>query len=86
LNSTNGVFIRSKRVKQHVLADGDIIQLGEHKLIYRDMRGSIPQGGTEDDDEEELDDADDHGEEEEDEEEFDEQDESDEEELDERKR
>jgi hypothetical protein len=22
-----------------VLADGDIIQLGEHKLLYRDMRG-----------------------------------------------
>ena len=56
LNSTNGVFIRSKRVKQHVLADGDIIQLGEHKLIYRDMRGSIPQHHAEDDDAEELDD------------------------------
>ncbi len=38
LNSTNGVFIRSQRVKHHVLADGDIIQLGEHKLLYRDMR------------------------------------------------
>ena len=43
LNSTNGVFIRSKRVKHHALADGDIIQLGEHKLLYRDMRGSVPQ-------------------------------------------
>jgi general secretion pathway protein A len=38
LNSTNGVFIRSQRVKHHALADGDIIQLGEHKLLYRDMR------------------------------------------------
>ena len=38
LNSTNGVFIRSERVKYHSLADGDIIQLGEHKLLYRDQR------------------------------------------------
>jgi general secretion pathway protein A len=38
LNSTNGVFIRSQRVKHYALADGDIIQLGEHKLLYRDMR------------------------------------------------
>ena len=43
LNSTNGVFIRSQRVKQQVLADGDIIQIGEHKLLYRDMRGSAPR-------------------------------------------
>jgi len=41
LNSTNGVFIRSKRVKHHELADGDVIQLGEHKLLYRDMRGMM---------------------------------------------
>jgi general secretion pathway protein A len=38
LNSTNGVFIDSKRVQQHLLADGDVIQLGEHKLVYHDMR------------------------------------------------
>jgi general secretion pathway protein A len=38
LNSTNGVFIRSQRIKHHALADGDVIQLGEHKLLYRDMR------------------------------------------------
>ena len=38
LNSTNGVFIRSERVKHHALADGEIIQIGEHKLLYRDLR------------------------------------------------
>jgi general secretion pathway protein A len=38
LNSTNGVFIRSQRVKHHTLADGDVIQLGEHKLLYRNQR------------------------------------------------
>jgi general secretion pathway protein A len=59
LNSTNGVFIRSQRVKHHVLADGDIIQLGEHKLLYRDMRSGIGHGPADEDDQgdEELDDG-----------------------------
>jgi general secretion pathway protein A len=55
LNSTNGVFIRSQRIKQHVLADGDIIQIGEHKLLYRDMRGAVHSLVAEDDDEDEDD-------------------------------
>jgi type II secretory pathway predicted ATPase ExeA len=38
LNSTNGVYIKSRRVKRHQLIDGDVIQLGEHKLVYRDLR------------------------------------------------
>jgi putative secretion ATPase (PEP-CTERM system associated) len=38
LNSTNGVFIGTRRVKHHRLIDGDIIVLGEHKLVYRDLR------------------------------------------------
>ena len=38
LNSTNGVFIDSGRVKRHELVDGDVIHLGEHKLVYRDLR------------------------------------------------
>jgi type II secretory pathway predicted ATPase ExeA len=38
LNSTNGVFISDMRVKQHRLVDGDVIQLGEHKLVYRNLR------------------------------------------------
>ncbi len=38
LNSTNGMLIQGKRVQYRVLADGDVIQLGEHKLIYRDLR------------------------------------------------
>jgi pSer/pThr/pTyr-binding forkhead associated (FHA) protein len=61
LNSTNGVFIRSQRVKHHVLADGDVIQLGEHKLLYRNLRGTLPQRIADDmdDDEDELDDEDD---------------------------
>jgi general secretion pathway protein A len=40
LNSTNGVFIGSRRVKVHRLSDGDVIQLGEHKLVYHDLRAN----------------------------------------------
>ena len=68
LNSTNGVFIKSKRVKRQELVDGDVIQLGEHKLLYRDMRQAL--GHAEDSDEEDADDAD----MDEDEDEFEEQD------------
>ncbi len=38
LNSTNGIFMRSKRIKRHRLHDGDEFQIGEHRLIYRDKR------------------------------------------------
>ena len=55
LNSTNGVFVRSQRVKRLELADGDVIQLGEHKLLYRDLRGSQPIEADDLDDDEELD-------------------------------
>jgi type II secretory pathway predicted ATPase ExeA len=40
LNSTNGVFIDARRVKRHRLVDGDVIQLGEHKLVYHDRRST----------------------------------------------
>ena len=62
LNSTNGVFIRSQRVKQQKLADGDIVQIGEHKLLYRDMRGAAAQAKlkvVDDEDDRDLDDEDD---------------------------
>ena len=57
LNSTNGVFIRSQRVKHQTLADGDIIQIGEHKLLYRDMRNAADPLPPPEDDEVELDEA-----------------------------
>jgi general secretion pathway protein A len=61
LNSTNGVFIKSQRVKRQELADGDVIQLGEHKLLYRDLRRAqvIAHGGPADDDEDDDEDDDD---------------------------
>ena len=38
LNSTNGVFIGEKQVKKCRLKDGDIVSLGVHELVYRDIR------------------------------------------------
>jgi general secretion pathway protein A len=38
LNSTNGVFIDNKQIKKQLLADGDIVSLGTHELIYHDLR------------------------------------------------
>jgi general secretion pathway protein A len=66
LNSTNGVYIKSKRVKRQELVDGDVIQLGEHKLLYRDMR-QVLKRGEQYDDEEESDEDDENLDEEEDE-------------------
>jgi general secretion pathway protein A len=57
LNSTNGVFIRARRVKHQTLADGDIIQIGEHKLLYRDMRNTADELPPPEYDERDLDDA-----------------------------
>jgi type II secretory pathway predicted ATPase ExeA len=34
LNSTNGIFVRGKRVRRHRLADGDVVKLGLHELTY----------------------------------------------------
>ncbi len=40
LNSTNGMFVGSNRIKQHRLRDGDVVQLGEHQLVFHDLRES----------------------------------------------
>ena len=39
LNSTNGVYVKSKRVRRHHLNDGDVISLGRHEILYLDERG-----------------------------------------------
>jgi general secretion pathway protein A len=38
LNSTNGIYIKSKRVRRHYLNDGDVVLIGKHELIYIDER------------------------------------------------
>jgi general secretion pathway protein A len=34
LNSTNGVFVRGRRVRRHKLQDGDVVTLGRHEIVY----------------------------------------------------
>jgi general secretion pathway protein A len=36
LNSTNGLVIRGKRVRRHTLRDGDLVEVGQHQLLYVD--------------------------------------------------
>ena len=45
LNSTNGIFMQSKRVRHHSLNDGDVVIIGKHELLYIDERAQHrPQG------------------------------------------
>lgn len=38
LNSTNGIYVQSKRVRRHNLNDGDVVHVGQHELMYIDER------------------------------------------------
>ncbi len=38
LNSTNGIYVKSKRVRRHYLNDGDVVVIGKHELVYVDER------------------------------------------------
>jgi type II secretory pathway predicted ATPase ExeA/pSer/pThr/pTyr-binding forkhead associated (FHA) protein len=38
LNSTNGIYVKSRRVRRHYLNDGDVVIVGKHELIYVDER------------------------------------------------
>ncbi len=46
LNSTNGIFVQSKRVRRHNLNDGDVVQVGEHEIMYIDERTPRLRGST----------------------------------------
>lgn len=41
LNSTNGCFVNGRRVREHVLRDGDFISVGHHQLRFS-MQGAKP--------------------------------------------
>jgi type II secretory pathway predicted ATPase ExeA len=43
LNSTNGIFVKSNRVRRHHLNDGDVVLIGKHELIYIDERAARPR-------------------------------------------
>ena len=49
LNSTNGIFVNSQRVRNYQLADGDIITVGRHQLTYRNLRGFQTEADAESD-------------------------------------
>jgi general secretion pathway protein A len=38
LNSTNGIYVQSKRVRRHNLNDGDVVHVGQHEIMYMDER------------------------------------------------
>jgi general secretion pathway protein A len=46
LNSTNGVYVKSKRVRRHHLNDGDVVALGKHEIMYLDERSSRARGSA----------------------------------------
>ena len=39
LNSTNGIYVNSKRVRRHNFNDGDVVLVGQHEIMYIDERG-----------------------------------------------
>jgi len=53
LNSTNGVFLGEKQIKKYRLRDGDVVSLGVHELVYRDLRTAdeLPDEALEEDNE-----------------------------------
>jgi general secretion pathway protein A len=40
LNSTNGIYLRTKRIRRRMLNDGDVIHIGQHEIMYVDERQS----------------------------------------------
>jgi hypothetical protein len=48
LNSTNGIYVKSNRVRRHYLNDGDVVLVGKHELIYVDERAGRHRGALTD--------------------------------------
>jgi type II secretory pathway predicted ATPase ExeA len=46
LNSTNGIYVRTKRVRRHNLNDGDVVQIGQHEIMYIDERAPRARNAT----------------------------------------
>ena len=46
LNSTNGIYVQSKRVRRHNLNDGDVVHVGQHEIMYIDERAPRPRDGA----------------------------------------
>ena len=46
LNSTNGIFVQSKRVRRYNLNDGDVVVIGKHEIMYVDERLARARTGS----------------------------------------
>jgi type II secretory pathway predicted ATPase ExeA len=60
LNSTNGIYLKGRRVRRHKLVDGDVIMIGTHELRYH--RVTQPEPAAEDEHDPDADDLEDHDE------------------------
>jgi general secretion pathway protein A len=64
LNSTNGIFVRGKRVRRHRFADGDIVRIGMHEITYHKIdhlatsTGALDEEDAESDEDEGVEDED----------------------------
>ncbi len=64
LNSTNGLYLEGNRIKRRRLGHQDVIQIGEHYLVYEDLRDALHEAELEGEkDLDELDERDDADEE-----------------------
>jgi type II secretory pathway predicted ATPase ExeA len=54
LNSTNGIYVKQKRVRKHNLNDGDVVLVGKHELMYIDERAPKPRSTADTHDAQEL--------------------------------
>jgi hypothetical protein len=58
LNSTNGIFVRGKRVRRHRFADGDVVRIGMHEITYHKIDHLATSTGALDEDDGESDEDD----------------------------
>jgi len=43
LNSSNGVFVNGKKIKEHYLASGDVFSIGNHEYRYIEKESILPR-------------------------------------------
>jgi general secretion pathway protein A len=55
LNSTNGIYVKSKRVRKHNFNDGDVVVVGQHEIMYIDERSPRQRSSLEPTDTQTLD-------------------------------
>jgi len=46
LNSTNGVYVNERRVRRHLLGDGEVFLLGAYQVVYSNLRPAAGAGGA----------------------------------------